>query len=129
MSKLPINAATWFSIPAVDFEKSVKFFEDLLQITLIRDTMMDGEHANPFAMFPKEGDMGMSGAVTPAVKIMPASGGVLVYLFTTDIDGALSRVEGLGGKILSPKWAMPGDMGDIAVIADCEGTPIGLHQP
>ena len=129
MSDLPINAATWFSIPAVDFEKSVKFYEELLQISLIRDTMMDGDHANPFAMFPKEGEAGMSGAVTPSVHIKPANGGVLIYLFTTDLDGALSRVEALGGKILIAKSALPGDMGDIATIADCEGTPIGLHQP
>lgn len=129
MTNLPINAATWFSIPSIDFEKSVKFFEDLLQITLIRDTMGDGDQAKPFAMFPKEGDAGVTGAITPAVNILPANGGVLVYLYTSDIDGALSRVEGLGGKILLPKSSLPGDMGDIATIADCEGTPIGLHQP
>ena len=128
MTKLPQNAITWFSIPAVDFEKSINFFQDLLGIELIRDTMGEGDEAMPFAMFPKEAVDGVSGAVTPAVRIKPSAGGVLIYLACKDIDGALARVEGLGGAILTPKMALPGVMGDIAVVSDCEGTPIGLHQ-
>nr|WP_321444083.1 VOC family protein [uncultured Cohaesibacter sp.] len=129
MSKLPKNAATWFFIPATDFAKSVKFFEDLLEISLIEETEGEGEQALTYAMFPKQGKDGMTGAVAPAVITQPANGGVFLYLHCADIDGALSRVDRLGGSILSPKRPLPGEMGLVATVADLDGTPIGLHQP
>ncbi|PLW78730.1 VOC family protein [Cohaesibacter celericrescens] len=128
MTNLPKNAVTWFSIPATDFEKSISFFQGLLGVELIRDIHGEGDDAMPFAMFPKEGEDSVSGAVTPADRIKPAAGGVLIYLACNDIDGALERVDSLGGALLTPKTPLPGDMGDIAVVADCDGTPIGLHQ-
>lgn len=129
MTTLPINAATWFFIPATDYAKSVKFFEDLLQVSLIEETMGEGDMALTYAMFPKEGEAGVTGAVAPAVITQPSSGGVLLYLHCADIDGALSRVEALGGAIRSPKRPLPGDAGLVATISDLDGTPIGLHQP
>ena len=128
MTNLPKHAASWFSIPSTDLEKSVKFYEDLIGVTLIHETMGEGDQAMPYAMFPKEEEFGVTGAVTPAVNIKPASGGVVVYLVCSDIDGSLGRVESLGGSILMPKMPLPDGMGDIAVIADLEGTPVGLHQ-
>ena len=111
MSKLPTNAATWFFIPATDYAKSVKFFEDLLEISLIEETEGEGEEALTHAIFPKEGKDGMTGAVAPAVITQPANGGVLLYLHCADIDGALSRVVQLGGSILSPKRPLAGGSG------------------
>ena len=127
MTKVPANAVSWFSIPATDFDKSVRFFEDLLQIKLMRSEMVEGQETVSYAMFPRV-DGGVGGAVTPADRVQPARGGVLVYLACVDIDAALGRVESLGGAVLAPKMPLPEGMGDIAVIYDCEGTPIGLHQ-
>lgn len=128
MTQDPKNAVTWFSIPATDFEKSIAFYEAMLAIRLIRETMGEGDMEMEFAMFPKQGEDGVSGAVTPATTIPPAKGGVVIYLACSDIDAALGRVEGLGGGIVMPKMPLPGEMGDIAIISDLDGTPVGLHQ-
>ncbi len=128
MTQDPKNAVTWFSIPATDFEKSIAFYQGLLGIKLSRETMGEGNMQMPFAMFPKQNEDGVTGAVTPANNVQPASGGVVIYLACSDLDGALGRVEGLGGSVVMPKMALPNEVGDIAIISDIDGTPVGLHQ-
>lgn len=130
MTELPVNAISWFAIPARDYEKSISFYESLLDVSLIRETSGEGEAEASYAMFPSQkGPVeGVAGALTPADRIEPATGGVVIYLVCSDIDACLLRLEGLGGKILAPKMSLPGDMGDIAVIADLDGNPVGLHQ-
>lgn len=128
MSIHPTNAVTWFSIPAADFNKSIEFYQSLLDIELqIVDLPGD---SSAYAKFPTQTETGVAGAVTsdPRYKKGGNGTGVVIYLACSDIDGALSRVKGLGGDILSPKMPLPGDMGDVAVISDCEGNPLGLHQ-
>ncbi|WP_319533544.1 VOC family protein [uncultured Cohaesibacter sp.] len=127
MTFKPQNAATWFSIPARDFDSSVRFYEQLLNISLDR-VIMDGD-ASSYARFPvTEG--GVSGAVTSDERYKKGGtgAGVVVYLACKDIDAALAKVEELGGKLLAPKMDLPADMGQVAVVADCDGNPVGLHQ-
>jgi predicted enzyme related to lactoylglutathione lyase len=50
-----------------------------------------------------------------------------IYVTVDSIDEALAKVEGLGGTIVSPKSAIPGQ-GSYAVINDCEGTEVGLYE-
>ena len=128
MSTFPINALTWFSIPAADFDKSVSFYETLLDIKLAEATLPGDE--SKYARFPCADERGVSGAVTTDDRYRKGGHGtgVVVYLACADIDAALGKVEGLGGDILAPKAALPGDMGLVAVIADCDGNPVGLHQ-
>ncbi|MCV6546240.1 MAG: VOC family protein [Cohaesibacter sp.] len=124
MTQTPNHAITWFSIPARDYDKSIGFYEKLLDISLTK--VVEGDM--PFAMFPKAQEDGISGGVTPVHGVEPASGGVVIYLACSDLDGALGRVSGLGGDVVMPKMALPGDMGDIAIISDLDGNPVGLHQ-
>lgn len=128
MSNNPANAITWFSIPATDYDRSVSFYEALLGVSLINEMMGEGDQAMKFAMFPKASDEGVTGAVTPAMQMQPASGGVVIYLACADLDACLARVDGLGGGIVTPKMALPNEMGHIAVIGDLDGNPVGLHQ-
>ena len=54
--------------------------------------------------------------------------GLKIYLdCAPGIDAVLARVEAAGGRIVAPKFALPGDMGFIAQIRDTEGNEIGLH--
>ncbi len=128
MSNKSENAITWFSIPATDYEKSITFFETLMGVELTRDVMGEGDAKAEFAMFPKNSETGVTGAVTPAIHMQPATGGVVIYLACSDLDASLGRVDSIGGKLLSPKMALPGEMGHIAVVADIDGNPVGLHQ-
>ena len=50
-----------------------------------------------------------------------------VYVTVDSIDEALAKVEGLGGKIVSPKSAIPGQ-GSYAVVNDSEGSEVGLYE-
>ena len=127
MTFMPQNAATWFSIPALDFDASVLFYEQLLEISLDRVTL-EGD-ASTYARFPVA-QGGVSGAVTTDARYKKGGTdtGVVVYLACKDIDAALAKVERLGGKLLAPKTALPADMGQVAVVADCDGNPVGLHQ-
>ncbi|MCT4656547.1 MAG: VOC family protein [Cohaesibacter sp.] len=128
MSNIPKNAVTWFSIPASDYEKSIVFYEALLETQLRREVMGEGDMAMSFAVFPNEGPEHVTGAVTAATSIPPASGGVVIYLACSDLDGSVGRTAKLGGKVLQEPMPLPEDMGRIAVIADLDGNPIGLHQ-
>ena len=128
MSEFGKNALTWFSIPATNYEKSVKFYEDLLEIELVRQTQGEEEGGEDYAMFPIPEPSGVTGAVISDDKYKPASGGVVIYLLCKDLDGALARVEALGGTLVSSKEVLPG-MGHIAIVGDLDGNPIGLHQP
>ncbi|SNY94191.1 hypothetical protein SAMN04515647_4514 [Cohaesibacter sp. ES.047] len=127
MTNNPKNAVTWFSIPATDFDKSVKFYEELLDISLDLVTM-EGD-ASSYGRFPVM-DGGVSGAVTSDGRYRKGGNGtgVVIYLACRDIDASIAKLDKLGGELLAPKMPLPGDMGQVAVIADCDGNPVGLHQ-
>jgi predicted enzyme related to lactoylglutathione lyase len=83
------------------------------------------------AIFPY-GDGGIGGALLLGENApAPGAQGVLVYLNAEpSIDAVLARVQDAGGRILSPKLELPGDIGFIAQVVDTEGNRIGLHtQP
>lgn len=50
-----------------------------------------------------------------------------IYITVDSIDEALAKVDGLGGKIVSPKSVIPGQ-GSYAVINDSEGSEVGLYE-
>ncbi len=50
-----------------------------------------------------------------------------IYITVDSIDEALAKVEGLGGKIVSPKSDIPGQ-GSYAVVTDSEGSEVGLYE-
>lgn len=118
------NAINWFDIPAVDFERAVKFYETIFDITLHKAP--SGGTMN--GIFPAD-QMGVTGAVCQGEGYLPSADGSIVYLNADgQIDVILSRVEAAGGRILRPKTHI-GDPGYIAWLIDSEGNRIGLHQP
>ena len=123
MSK-PINAISWFQIPATDFGRAVKFYSAVLKKTLREETML-GER---MGIFPYDGE-GISGAVTEASYLKPSLDGNNVFLLVEDeLNRALSRVEAAGGHVMTPKTKLGPDMGYFAVICDTEGNRVGLHS-
>ena len=54
--------------------------------------------------------------------------GTVVYLNCNGrLDEVAGRVEDAGGKLLTPRVDLPGEMGAIYQIADSEGNRVGLH--
>ncbi|HEX3049244.1 MAG TPA: VOC family protein [Aggregatilineaceae bacterium] len=120
-----MNPITWFEIPVQDFERAVKFYEALLQVSLRREDfggMMNG-------IFPYEEMKDTGGAVTQVPYAKPGSDGPIVYLnaySVTILDQALAQVEQLGGSVVMPKTDL-GPIGYIALVTDTEGNRVGLH--
>lgn len=122
-----MNAINWFEIPSTDFDRAVKFYENLLQIQLKRILF---EGTTPNAFFPYA-ETGIGGAVVDAPYAKPSVDGAVVYLNAqnmTILDEALNRTESLGGRIVMPKTNI-GEVGYFALIIDSEGNRVGLHIP
>jgi uncharacterized protein len=120
------HAIDWFEIPVRDLDRAATFYESLLATTIRRETIAN----NALGLFGRD-DTGVGGCLiagdgAPA----PSSSGTLIYLPAgPSLDAVLARVEGLGGRITTPKVTLPGDMGVFAHIADTEGNRVGLHAP
>jgi uncharacterized protein len=53
----------------------------------------------------------------------------LTYVGVPDIAAALATVAAKGGRVVHPVTEIPGNGGSYAVIADPEGSTIGIYQP
>jgi hypothetical protein len=120
---------THFMIPADDVARARRFYSALL-----------GWKIDP-AAYPENMDIGamqyheiLTGPVEPGAL---NTGGlykrqrnepVLSFVQVEDIEGVVSKVEKLGGKIAQPVTMIPG-VGLTAMILDTESNLIGLWSP
>lgn len=120
-----MNAITWFEIPAADFERAVRFYEQIYAQSLPRDASFPGLR---MAMLPYQRP-GVGGCVIAMEQARPHADGVRVYLAAGDDLGlVLGRVEAAGGSIIMPKTLLREDIGHIALLQDSEGNIVGLHS-
>lgn len=126
MSTRPHSALHWFEIPVHDLDRAQRFYETLLAAPLRRKEM--GPQA--LAVFPYD-DGAAGGCLMAGGKMQaPSADGTLVYLDASpSLDAALARLEAAGGRLVTPKVQLPGDMGVFAHILDSEGNRVGLHAP
>ncbi|MGZ5031837.1 MAG: VOC family protein [Usitatibacter sp.] len=118
------NVAVWFEIPAADFDRAVGFYEKVFDTQLLREKWGPSD----MAVFPHEGEA-VSGCIMAGEGYKPGVEGSLVYLHSrSDLDGPLSRVKAAGGKVATPKTALPPGMGYFAHFVDSEGNRAGLHS-
>lgn len=122
---MPRNAVNWFEIPATDLERAQRFYEAVLATPLKREAM----GSEQMAIFPYEGDNAVSGCINVGAEgVAPSRAGTRVYLDAgASIDTVLARVAGAGGRVHTPKTALPPGMGFFAHIEDSEGNVVGLH--
>ena len=118
------DAISWFEIPVRDLQRAQRFYETVLERKLKAETM-DGER---MAVFPA-GEGRAQGCIhLPSQPVEPSAAGTRVYLdCSPSLDAALDRVARAGGRITTPKVALPPGMGYFAHIADTEGNVVGLH--
>ena len=118
------NALNWFEIPAVDLDRAQRFYQTLLGTTLKREAMGPEQ----MAIFAAAAD-GVAGCLhRGAEPVAPSREGTRVYLDASpSIDAALGRVAAAGGRIATPKVALPEGIGYYALIEDSEGNVVGLH--
>lgn len=115
----------WFEIPVRDIDRAQKFYEALLAAPLRRDTIGD----KTLAVFGRAEGGGAGGCLLAGADVpAPSADGTLIYLNADpSLDAVLARVGAAGGRIVTPKVQLPGDMGCFAHVADSEGNRVGLH--
>jgi len=119
-----ITLINWFEIPVHDLERAVTFYQEALGVTLRRETVAGIE----MAIFPHT-KPATGGALVKGELFTPSQAGAVVYLATPDLATTLECVAALGGACSVGPVVLPHDIGTIALIIDCEGNRVGLHQP
>lgn len=111
---------SWVEIPATDFYRAVKFYNQVLEIEL--EPLDFGEEK--MACLPND-----EGAISLAPDFKPSANGVLVSLNAGDnIDGMISRVVASGGTIVRPKTKIEAEgRGYFALFIDSEGNKLGIY--
>jgi uncharacterized protein len=120
-----MNALNWFEIPATDMDRAQGFYETLLGAPMKRETMIPGQ---PMTYFAYNQESGVGGCLMSGPGMEPSHRGSVVYLAASPtLDAVLARLPQAGGKLLTPKVTLPGDVGVFAIIEDSEGNRVGLH--
>lgn len=120
----PVNVAVWFEIPAANFDRAVGFYEKVFETRLIKDKFGPAD----MAVFPHE-DQAISGAIMKGEGYAPGRDGTVVYLSAkVNLDVPLAKVAAAGGRVATPKTALPPGMGYFAHFVDSEGNRVGLHS-
>ena len=73
---------------------------------------------------PVPGASAIGGGIGPSLPDSPWC--TRLYVRVDDLQAYLDRAVELGGAVLMPPAALPGDFGSFAVIADPDGQPVGL---
>ena len=117
------NCVNWFEIPAINFQQSVDFYNNIFGIEMEKN--FDGNYA--MAFFPAEN--GIGGAVVAGPGSTPGDSGPLLYLNAgEDLNTVLDRVEPAGGRIVMPKTLINEESGHFAIFIDSEGNKLALHS-
>lgn len=120
----PRDAITWFEIPVRQLDRAQRFYEAVLDRPMKRETIGPEQ----MAVFAAADD-GAKGCLHLSAKpVAPSTDGTRVYLDASpSLDGALARATRAGGRVVTPKVALPEGMGFFAHMADTEGNVVGLH--
>jgi uncharacterized protein len=120
------NAVAWFEIYVQDMQRAKRFYETVLQKTLV-------ELPSPLPgleMWQFEGDANAYGAPGALVKmegVASGGGGTLIYFACNDCAVEEQRAAKVGGSVFKPKMSI-GQYGFISLVTDTEGNMIGLHS-
>jgi hypothetical protein len=119
------NLVAFFEIPALDFKRTVNFYEKVFGVNL---QVMECE-TESMAFFADEKEH-CYGAISycPSL-IQPSDKGVLLSLSCEDMDNTFEKIISLGGKKVIDKTKIESEgMGYFGTFIDCEGNKIGLYS-
>lgn len=118
------NLINWFEIPATDFNRSVSFYKQILDVE-IQETEMFGMK---MGFMPGDG-ANVSGSIVQGEGYTPSTDGAVVYLNGgNDLQTVLGRVEAAGGAVIVPKTQISPEIGFFAMFIDTEGNKMALHS-
>jgi predicted enzyme related to lactoylglutathione lyase len=113
----------WFEIPATDFARATRFYEQIFQVTLKKE-QMGPQMLGVFSYEPPA----ISGCILAGPDVSPGNAGTIIYLNADPVLATVvDRVAAAGGTVLVPRVELPPGMGVFSHIIDTEGNKIGLH--
>ncbi|MFD0931005.1 VOC family protein [Psychroflexus salinarum] len=114
---------SWFEIPAINFQQSVNFYNQIFGIDM--ETNIDDNYA--MAFFPVNN--GIGGSIVAGPGSTPGDSGPLIYLNAgKDLNLVLGNVENAGGRIVMPKTLINEEAGCFAIFIDPEGNKLALYS-
>lgn len=114
----------WFEIPVTNMERAVRFYREVLDVTINIQNM----HGLEMGWFLSgDGSGEPLGSLMKHESYVPSQEGVLIYLSTPDIEKALSKAEKAGGEIYMSKTMISEKYGYMGIFIDTEGNRIALH--
>ncbi|MBZ9626499.1 VOC family protein [Psychroflexus sp. CAK57W] len=114
---------SWFEIPALNFQQSVNFYNQIFGIEM--ETNLNDNYA--MAFFPVSN--GIGGSIVAGPGSTPGDSGPLIYLNAgNDLDLVLGNVENAGGRIVMPKTLISEESGYFAIFIDPEGNKLALYS-
>jgi predicted enzyme related to lactoylglutathione lyase len=118
------NFLRFFEIPAVDFDRAVKFYTEVFDTEL---SIAEDENEK-MACFMDGGKA--IGAISLADGFKPSRDGVMVSLYAgEEMDEILKKVLSNDGEIVTSKTKIEVEgLGYFAVMIDSEGNKIGLYS-
>jgi len=118
------DVVVWFEIPAGDFARAKRFYEEVFGVALKEEQM----GATRLGVFPYAGEA-VSGCVIAGQGYKAGKDGSVVYISAgDDLTEPLARVERAGGKVLVPKTLINAEIGYFAHFIDSEGNRVGMHS-
>ena len=118
------NTVSWFEIPVDNFNRAVKFYNEVFEIKLVIEDFGESQ----MGMWPQE-NVHNSGTLVKHRKYKPSKDGVRLFLNAGEnLNIPLSKVEDAGGKIITQKTLIDEENGCFAWFQDTEGNVIGLHS-
>ena len=110
----------WVEVPALDFQRAVKFYEAILDVKM---NIFEDENEK-MACFPTG-----EGAISYTKGFAPSENGVLVsFNLENNLEKCLNLLPSLGGSVVIPKTKIEVEgKGWFAVAMDCEGNKIGFY--
>jgi predicted enzyme related to lactoylglutathione lyase len=123
-----MNSVGWFEIYVADMHRAKAFYETVFDKKLEK---LGGSGAPGIAeMWAFPGNPHNAGATGALVKMEngpSGPGGTIVYFVCEDCAVEAGRAAKNGGKIIKDKFSI-GEYGFIALVADTEGSIVGLHS-
>ncbi len=119
----PKNAIAWFEIPVSNLDNAQKFYESVLQTTMIEQKM----GPSVMLIFPVE-DMAtsISGHLYEGKPAIDGSGPTIHLTTPAPLEDALERVKSAGGKVISEEVKVPD--GRFFYCQDPDGNSLGLFN-
>ncbi|MDF2454967.1 MAG: Lactoylglutathione lyase-like protein [Cytophagaceae bacterium] len=132
-AEIQANKVTWFSMPADNVQRAIKFYKEAFNWTIEPETKEENDRYSFYVAINSKSDSNYisetKGAINGCIvkrEIGLPTPAVLVEV--DDLDSAIAKVKTAGGKLASEKTVMKSLNGIFVLIKDTEGNYVELFQ-